>query len=310
MAHDRRDPQARGGEWWEANAGFHPSREMTDPRMGNERWFGGERHEQQSGYPRAQGAHWRTQSGWGEPGRYPQSASDEARERAGRGASDDDRFAWGGGHAPGYGRQGERGQERMADEGWRAAGSSGSDVRWHDRGGASGSRGSPYGEPYGRGFGSDGGARGGSGQQGRDQYGPASWGGEGGGAASGARGGQFSGRGPKGYKRSSERIREDVCERLSAHPEIDASEIEVKIEEAEVVLTGSVGSRREKRLAEDCCEGIPGVDDVRNELRVQRNETRPGNSDLTSADSLLPQVSQRGQAQGGKPSMRTSTRDL
>ena len=41
------------------------------------------------------------------------------------------------------------------------------------------------------------------------------------------RGGQHRGRGPKGYTRSDDRIREDVNDRLSDDPFVDASEIEV-----------------------------------------------------------------------------------
>jgi BON domain len=79
----------------------------------------------------------------------------------------------------------------------------------------------------------------------------------------------FVGRGPKGYKRSDERIREDVCERLTEHPQIDASDFEVKVQGAEVTLIGTVNSRRAKRLAEDVAEQVSGVKDVSNQLRVK-----------------------------------------
>lgn len=75
-----------------------------------------------------------------------------------------------------------------------------------------------------------------------------------------------SGKGPKNYKRSDERIREDVCEALIAHPEIDASDMEVEVKEGVVFLTGSVESRLVKRMAEDLVETISGVTDIRNEL--------------------------------------------
>ena len=51
---------------------------------------------------------------------------------------------------------------------------------------------------------------------------------------------QHRGRGPKNYKRSDERIREDVCDRLSDDGMVDASEIEVKVSGAEVTLDGTV----------------------------------------------------------------------
>jgi hypothetical protein len=81
--------------------------------------------------------------------------------------------------------------------------------------------------------------------------------------------GKFVGRGPKGYRRSDDRIREDVNEELTRHPEIDASEIEVIVDDAEVTLVGVVEDRRAKRLAEDIAERSSGVNEVHNQLRVR-----------------------------------------
>jgi hypothetical protein len=85
--------------------------------------------------------------------------------------------------------------------------------------------------------------------------------------------GQFTGKGPKGYRRSDERIQEDVNEALSRHPHLDASDIEVKVQNGEVRLTGTVTERQCKRMAEDIAESCSGVHDVRNELRVQHSES-------------------------------------
>jgi osmotically-inducible protein OsmY len=90
--------------------------------------------------------------------------------------------------------------------------------------------------------------------------------------------GSFSGRGPKGYTRSDERIREDVCDRLAWHPEIDASDIEVTVTAGEVTLAGKVPDRRSKRLSEDVVEDIQGVRDVSNQLRVDRTAAFEGSS--------------------------------
>lgn len=81
--------------------------------------------------------------------------------------------------------------------------------------------------------------------------------------------GEFSGRGPKGYRRSDERIREEVCDYLTAHGAIDASEIEVEVEDGEVTLTGTVQDRQTKRLAEDLCDEVRGVKEVYNQLRLE-----------------------------------------
>ena len=77
----------------------------------------------------------------------------------------------------------------------------------------------------------------------------------------------FIGKGPKGYLRSDERVREHVCERLS-EGYLDASAIEVAVEQGVVVLTGTVSDKRAKRIAEDLAEACPGVTEVDNRLRL------------------------------------------
>lgn len=81
--------------------------------------------------------------------------------------------------------------------------------------------------------------------------------------------GGHRGRGPKGYVRSDERIREDVNDRLTYDPDVDASDIEVSVKDCDVTLNGTVASRHEKRRAEDCAESIRGVRDVQNNLRIE-----------------------------------------
>lgn len=84
------------------------------------------------------------------------------------------------------------------------------------------------------------------------------------------RGMGYSGRGPKGYQRSDSRINEDVCDRLCDAPDIDASNIEIVVNQGEVTLNGSVDDRDAKRRAEDLVENVSGVREVRNNLRVSR----------------------------------------
>lgn len=86
----------------------------------------------------------------------------------------------------------------------------------------------------------------------------------------------FFGVGPKGYRRSDERIREDVCEALSEHPEVNAAEIEVRVKDGHVILTGTVDNRWMKRQAEDAVAYVSGVEDVRNELTIPRNTDASG----------------------------------
>ncbi|KYG08760.1 hypothetical protein BE21_21795 [Sorangium cellulosum] len=78
------------------------------------------------------------------------------------------------------------------------------------------------------------------------------------------------GRGPKGYKRSDARIQEDICEMLSDRGDIDVSDVTVRVENNEVTLEGTVPERHHKRIIEHLAEGVRGVEDVHNRLRVQR----------------------------------------
>jgi osmotically-inducible protein OsmY len=78
----------------------------------------------------------------------------------------------------------------------------------------------------------------------------------------------YVGKGPKGYKRSDERIREEVCEVLARHPRIDATEIEVDVNDGEVTLTGTVIEKSMKRMAADIVDDVPGVRDVFNHIHV------------------------------------------
>lgn len=80
---------------------------------------------------------------------------------------------------------------------------------------------------------------------------------------------RITGRGPKGYRRSDERIREDVCERI-ARSGVNAEDVEVQVETGEVTLSGEVENRWDKRHLEDMIDDIFGVDEVHNHLRLRR----------------------------------------
>jgi osmotically-inducible protein OsmY len=80
--------------------------------------------------------------------------------------------------------------------------------------------------------------------------------------------GPFTGRGPRDYQRADESIREDIGERLARDPELDPSEAEVMVTRGEVLLTGTVNSRADKRKIEDVAWQVSGVRDVQNRLRV------------------------------------------
>jgi hypothetical protein len=93
-----------------------------------------------------------------------------------------------------------------------------------------------------------------------------------------AQAGRFAGRGPKGYRRSDERILEEVNEALTAAPHVDASSISVDVKEGEVTLEGIVESRTMKRDAEDLAAEVSGVQQVHNRLRIETADaTSSGN---------------------------------
>jgi hypothetical protein len=102
------------------------------------------------------------------------------------------------------------------------------------------------------------------------------------------------GKGPKGYRRSDQRIFEDVCEALTQFPDVDARELEVRVEEGIVTLSGTVESRRMKRDAEFVAEGVLGVEDVVNLLSPKG---------MPRAD----QMKTDGSALGGNPEQESRT---
>lgn len=82
--------------------------------------------------------------------------------------------------------------------------------------------------------------------------------------------GKHFGKGPRGWRRSDEMIREEACEALYRDSHVDASNIDVTVEDACVYLRGTVEDRQEKRRAEECVERVSGVEDVQNELRLSK----------------------------------------
>lgn len=99
----------------------------------------------------------------------------------------------------------------------------------------------------------------------------------------------FFGKGPKGFKRSDERIKEDVCEALFHDHHIGASEIDVTVQNGEITLSGTVAERRMKRLAQDCIEAVSGVTDVKNEIKVLSGSAEKSfvSDDATYADKNM-----------------------
>jgi len=184
--------------------------------------------------------------GWNAGGRFESGRDDYFSERGRTGRQEwgnEGRFA---------GNEGRLGEGRQ----WGNQGRGGEGNRGEGDRGIWGSQGSSGAGQYGQGGGSYGGyGAGGSYTGGMGSYGQT---------------GRYSGRGPKGYQRADERIREDVCEHLTQHPEVDAAEIEVQVKAGEVTLTGNVERREMKRMAEEAAERVAGVKDVHNQIRVHQ----------------------------------------
>jgi osmotically-inducible protein OsmY len=126
---------------------------------------------------------------------------------------------------------------------------------------------------------------------------------------------EWRGKGPKGYRRSDERIREDINDRLS-EGYLDASDVEVTVSNAEVTLTGTVNNRWDKRRAEDIAESVNGVTHVENRVRVKQHgssmsaggtSTYGAGSDTSTASMGAGGVGTHGTTGTGTTGSETST---
>jgi osmotically-inducible protein OsmY len=95
----------------------------------------------------------------------------------------------------------------------------------------------------------------------------------------------FRGRGPQGYQRSDERLKEMICERLTDDPAIDASNVTIDVTGQVVKLTGMVDDRSTKYEIEELVERMGGVKDIDNQLRVQSSRSGFQSSGTQSGSS-------------------------
>ncbi|MBZ0234664.1 MAG: BON domain-containing protein [Deltaproteobacteria bacterium] len=277
--------------------------EEREGRWGRERDRGGWGMESQRGgerelderYRQRYGGEERDRGGWRDEddgdrerrfGRFGRMDEDRGR--------DDERMryqGWGGQSGSGSGmmtgRYGGGGQEDWGREQQMGYGRGGMGGGGYERGG--GRYGESTGYGYGGGYGGQQMGMGGQRHGGQSMYGDEPYGGRGQQYGRGQYGrermGGFRGKGPSGYTRSDERIREDVNDALTEDDEVDASSIEVQVKNGEVTLSGTVTERRMKRAAEDCVERIPGVKDVTNHIRVQEQREMSGNGGRQTSQS-------------------------
>ena len=94
------------------------------------------------------------------------------------------------------------------------------------------------------------------------------------------------GKGPR-QKRSDEHIHDEACELLYWHPDVDASEVEVKVKDNVVYLEGTVDSRHAKKMAGILVERIRGVFDVFNRLSIKSDLDLDSDKIITRGDEGL-----------------------
>lgn len=86
--------------------------------------------------------------------------------------------------------------------------------------------------------------------------------------ASGER--SWRGFGPRNVSRSDASLKDEIVERLTADPWLDARDIALECSNGVVTLTGLVQRRDDRYRAEDLAAAVYGVSDVANRLTVRR----------------------------------------
>lgn len=258
------EPRDYGRGNWESRQGYgRPASANEDYEFrgrGNRNW------EQNSpGYPQSYGDHY-GRGGYGrgnnqERGNYGQSYGNDYNS---------------GGYGQGYGNEHNRGDRSRDPSSESNRGYAYGEGRMGQYGGSRQGMGNETNWNSGSGnYGS------GQGSEGRTGNQASQWG--------NSQGGSHKGRGPIGYKRSDERITEDVNDKLSDDSHLDASQIEVTVKSGEVILQGTVNNRMAKRHAEDIAEAVSGVSNVENRIRVKNNSetdySASGNSDTQNSGS-------------------------
>ena len=291
--------RCRGEEQYQQQS--HQRGQWAREQPGREQWGGREQpwsgHEQQWGES-SRGEQWgRGEQQYGERARYPQDYHQGGRQRYQPYASEQYGQPYGDqSYEQGqqYGQPYEQERGRRYEESYIGAYPSNASEAYRGEGGwrqpprasqqrerwRQGSWDEPYqqrpdqygqpGQQYGQQYG-----------QQAQQYGYGQGGGRG---QQDSRG--FRGRGPKGYSRSDERVKEDICERLSQDPRIDASEISVECRGGVVMLEGTVEDRATKHRVEDLVDACSGVKDIQNHLGIgggQRDTEQQTGSTKTAA---------------------------
>ncbi|ABS25919.1 BON domain-containing protein [Anaeromyxobacter sp. Fw109-5] len=77
-------------------------------------------------------------------------------------------------------------------------------------------------------------------------------------------------RGPKGWRRSDERILDELCERI-VRSGVDASDVEVAVERGVLRLRGIVPHPDDRRLLVELASAVLGVEEIEDEVTTARD---------------------------------------
>jgi hypothetical protein len=99
----------------------------------------------------------------------------------------------------------------------------------------------------------------------------------------------YRGAGPRNTpKKTDDELHDEICHRLTRHGQLDARNIEVKVEHGEAVLLGTVQKRADKRRAENVALSVGGVWDVHNRLKIGDQDSETNRIDNVGRSGIHP----------------------
>ena len=108
--------------------------------------------------------------------------------------------------------------------------------------------------------------------------------------------GLYSGFGPS-YDSAGDPVGQEVASRLTQHGQVDASTIEITVENGDVLLEGTVADEETKRLVGEAIQTVPGVNQIENMLQVQTVQTGVGQDSMGQDSMGQSSVDQNGAGQ-------------
>lgn len=78
-------------------------------------------------------------------------------------------------------------------------------------------------------------------------------------------------RGPEGYRRSDERIREIITDMIQTDPAIDSRDLDIKVHEGRVRLTGYIPDADAEKRISAVIQRVPGIKEIESELKINEH---------------------------------------